>query len=68
MKMLSGLARHQARGVGEKDNGGRGGGVELALSLPARSAGKIWGFYSVSGEIPARSAGKFWAICLASVT
>ena len=28
--MLSGLARHQARGVGEKDNGGRGGGVELA--------------------------------------
>ena len=37
------------------------------VSLPARSDGKIWAFYSVSGEIPARSAGKIWAICVASV-
>ena len=27
--------------------------------VPARSAGKFWAFYPVSGEIPARSAGKF---------
>ena len=35
--------------------------------VPVRSAGKIWAFYSVSGEIPARSAGKFWGTCVASV-
>ena len=35
--------------------------------VPARSAGKLWAFYSVSGEIPAQSAGKFWRTCVASV-
>ena len=35
--------------------------------VPARSAGKFWAFYPVSGEIQARSARKFWGICLASV-
>ena len=39
----------------------------VVVSLPARSAGKNWDFYSVSGEIPARSAGKFWGTCVASV-
>ena len=29
------------------------------VGLTARSAGKFWAFYPVSGEIPARSAGKF---------
>ena len=34
-------------------------GKSGAVSLTARSAGKFWAFYPVSGEIPARSAGKF---------
>ena len=37
------------------------------VSLPARRDGKIWAFYSVSGEIPALERREFWGICVASV-
>ena len=67
--MLSGLARHQARGVGEKDNGGRGGGVELARVKWRRRWGWHSGqlFVSLAGSRPEQLPFLFLAAALCLV-